>query len=71
MSPNRPTDNVDLASVDGLIYLAAIDRVYTIDPRTLRVEAPASMGVTHRRLAVIDGQVYYPSGTELRKISRR
>lgn len=69
--PNELTyNNVDLAHVDGLIYLAAIDRVFTIDPKTLRVEAPVTSGLTHRRLAEIDGDVYYPSGTELRKISR-
>jgi hypothetical protein len=69
--PAEPTyNNVDLAYVDGLIYLAAIDRVFTIDPKTLRVEAPVPSGVTHRRLAVIGGDVYYPSGTELRKIAR-
>lgn len=63
-------NNVDLAYVDGLIYLTAIDRVYTIDPKTLRVETPVDSGVTHRRLAEIGGEVYYPSGTELRKITR-
>ncbi|WP_022910601.1 hypothetical protein [Aestuariimicrobium kwangyangense] len=62
--------NVDLEYVNGLLYLAAIDRVYTIDPISLRVETPVPSGVTHRHLAVVGNDVYYPSGPELRRIVR-
>lgn len=62
--------NVDLEYLDGLLYLATIDRIYTVDPVTLRVEMPVPSGVTHRHLAVVGGAVYYPAGPELRKIAR-
>ncbi|MDO5503682.1 MAG: hypothetical protein Q4G67_10955 [Actinomycetia bacterium] len=62
--------HVDLEWVNGLLYFATGDRVYTVDPKSLRVDAPVGSGVTHRVLAVIDGEVFYARGPVLGRISR-
>lgn len=70
--PETPTyRNIGLVQARGLLYLAVVDRIYTIDPVTLRISLPVASGVTHRNLAVIGDDVYYPSGVELMRVRPR
>ncbi|MEN3123672.1 hypothetical protein [Janibacter sp. LM] len=63
--------NSDLASHGGYIYLQALDKVYAIDPVTLRVAAPVSRGVTTRRIAILDDQLLHPVGPTLMRTAIR
>jgi hypothetical protein len=62
--------NADLVSLDGVLYLAAMDRVYVVDPATLRVTAAVTSGVSTPQLAVVGGRVFYASGTVLKSVNR-
>ena len=62
--------NADLVYADGVFYLAAMDRVYVVDPATLRVTAAVPSGMSTQRLAITGGRVLYPAGTTVRYINR-
>ncbi|HET7399828.1 MAG TPA: hypothetical protein VFJ94_15025 [Intrasporangium sp.] len=61
--------NADIVFAGGLIYLAAMDKVYAVDPSTLRVTAAVPSGVSTPRLAVSGSRIYYAAGTQLRSIA--
>ncbi|MER7073758.1 hypothetical protein [Terrabacter sp. NPDC000476] len=62
--------NADLVYADGVFYLAAMDRVYVVDPATLRVTAAVPSGMSTQRLAVTGSRVLYPAGTSVRYFNR-
>ena len=62
--------NADLVYLDGVFYLAAMDRVYVVDPATLRVTAAVPSGVSTPRLAVAGTRIYYAAGTVLKSVNR-
>lgn len=64
---NKPVlRNADLEWADGVFYVAAMSRVYTFDPATLRVSNPVTSGVSTPQIAVLPGQLLVPMDTVLR-----
>ena len=59
--------NADLAWVGGLLYLTSGGKVFTLDPATLRVDAPVQSGVTTPQMVVQPGRFYLPFDTTLRE----
>ncbi len=62
--------NADLVYADGVFYLAAMDKVYVVDPATLRVTAAVPSGMSTQRLAISGNRVLYPSGSTVRYLTR-
>lgn len=62
--------NADLVYADGVFYLAAMDKIYVVDPTTLRVTAAVPSGVSIPRLALSGDRIYYASGTVLKSMNR-
>ncbi len=62
--------NADLVYADGVFYLAAMDKVYVVDPATLRVTAAVPSGMSTQRLAISGSRVLYPAGSAVRYINR-
>ncbi len=62
--------NADLVYADGVFYLAAMDKIYVVDPATLRVTAAVPGGITTPRMALTQDRVYYAVGTELKSMNR-
>lgn len=63
--------NSDLASHGGYIYLQALDKVYAVDPATLRVATPVPAGVSTRRIAIVDNYLLHPVGAKLMRTTIR
>lgn len=62
--------NADLVHADGVFYLAAMDKVYVVDPATLRVTTAVPSGASTQQLALAGSRVYYGSGSTLRYFNR-
>lgn len=63
------TRNADLIYQDGLFYLSAGQRLYTVDPYTLRVSNPVPSGVTANPIAAVGQRIYYSVEDELRFVT--
>ncbi|MFC7595780.1 hypothetical protein ACFQU3_10715, partial [Terrabacter sp. GCM10028922] len=64
---NKPVlRNADLVWADGVFYVAAMSRVYTFDPATLRVSNPVTSGVSTPQIAVLPGKLLVPMDTVLK-----
>lgn len=64
------TYQVDLEYVNGILYWAVSNRVYALEPRTLRLEEVVSVtpGITPRQLTLAGGNLYYPLDTWVKRI---
>ncbi|WP_022910610.1 hypothetical protein [Aestuariimicrobium kwangyangense] len=60
--------NVDLKEAEGRLYLAAGGSIHRVDLASGAVTTPVPSGVTHQLLAVVDGEVYFPTGASLRRV---